>query len=364
MRFVLMCLAVLASLAPARAQVPSFPVDYVEEPGKLLVQLGGRPVQLETLVVKRKDAQGRLPIALITHGQAPTDSGRGATTAASFSRQARDMAWRGWLAVVVVRRGYGASDGPILPGPACKGEDFASYFRENGRDLAAVLPVIAARADAKADTVIAIGHSMGGASVLGLAALAPPGLKAVVNLSGGLRKTECENGGARERAEAIAALAPAIKVPSLWVYAANDSFFSPASVDQMYEAAIKGGMNVQRVALPDIDKDGHYLFGIPAGRLAILKALDPFLRLKGLPTWPTALNAQVQKALDGTEPTPQNVRNLELFASAPSPTVVGYSPSAKRYFLRYGGRNIEVATEAAQKDCTEAGLKDCVFLKR
>src|SRR5438445_12888904 len=49
--------------------------DFVEDPGFLRVTIGGRPVRLEALIVKRASATGRLPIALITHGK-PTTQGR------------------------------------------------------------------------------------------------------------------------------------------------------------------------------------------------------------------------------------------------------------------------------------------------
>ena len=62
-------------------------------------------------MVRPAKAAGRLPIALITHGKNPGAAENQALRADLMRPQARDFAARGWLAVVVIRRGYGQSDG-------------------------------------------------------------------------------------------------------------------------------------------------------------------------------------------------------------------------------------------------------------
>jgi hypothetical protein len=67
-------------------------------------------------MVRPQTAEGRLPIALITHGRSgdaddnTVEDDQG-VRADLMLRQARDLALRGWLAAAVVRRGYGRSDG-------------------------------------------------------------------------------------------------------------------------------------------------------------------------------------------------------------------------------------------------------------
>src|SRR4030088_243240 len=109
--------------------------------------------------------------------------------------QARDFAARGWLAVVVLRRGYGQADG--LPGVsrgaaymACENADLARGFEIEADDLDGALKVVAARADADGSRAIAIGQSLGGGVVLAFAARRPPGLLGVVNAArGAMRRT-------------------------------------------------------------------------------------------------------------------------------------------------------------------------------
>src|SRR5262245_25148682 len=83
--------------------------DLIEDASPLNVTIGQRVVRLEALTVRRTAATGRLPIALIAHGK-PTTQGRMSDRHANeYLPQARDLARRGWLAVVVMRRGFGHS---------------------------------------------------------------------------------------------------------------------------------------------------------------------------------------------------------------------------------------------------------------
>src|SRR5688572_8817913 len=78
---------------------PAVASAMVEEETFLQVQIGARTYQLEALIIRRADAKGRLPIALITHGKnfAPEENAR--KTARDMIGQMHDFAHRGWLAV-------------------------------------------------------------------------------------------------------------------------------------------------------------------------------------------------------------------------------------------------------------------------
>src|SRR5437867_10511837 len=111
--------------------------DLTEEPGFLRATIAGRVARLESLAVKRADASGKLPIALITHGK-PTTQGRMLDEHASdYIRQACDLARRGWLAVVVMRRGFGGSDGPLPVNLSCASASPLERFAADADDLEA-----------------------------------------------------------------------------------------------------------------------------------------------------------------------------------------------------------------------------------
>jgi dienelactone hydrolase len=152
--------------------------DLIEDASPLNVTIGHRVVRLEALTVKRSAATGRLPIALIAHGK-PTTQGRMSDRHASeYLPQARDLARRGFLAVVVMRRGFGNSDGPQPVPLTCASTSLVERFDADADDMQATLASVAQRPDADATRVIAIGVSAGGAAVTSLSARNPAGLRA------------------------------------------------------------------------------------------------------------------------------------------------------------------------------------------
>ena len=81
---------------------------FIQEPLRILLpsDLG----TLEALLV-RPNAPGRYPLALIAHGSPRSAVERPNTTPLAMLPQALEFARRGWAALIVMRRGYGSSDG-------------------------------------------------------------------------------------------------------------------------------------------------------------------------------------------------------------------------------------------------------------
>ena len=142
---------------------------------------------------------------------------------------AHDLAHRGWLAVAVMRRGYGASEGEVADDAGnCASPDVGRYLDAHADDLEAALHAIAHRGDTDMGRVLAIGDSAGGAAVMALAARTP--LVGVVNVSGGLGR---HPGPFRSYPDCtafesdlvwnFARFGTAAHMPTLWLYAENDS---------------------------------------------------------------------------------------------------------------------------------------------
>ncbi|MGB6320510.1 MAG: hypothetical protein WBF64_03145, partial [Xanthobacteraceae bacterium] len=81
---------------------------FIQEPVRILLpsDLG----TLEALLV-RPNAPGRYPLALIVHGSPRSAAERPDLTPLAMLPQALEFARRGWAALIVMRRGYGSSDG-------------------------------------------------------------------------------------------------------------------------------------------------------------------------------------------------------------------------------------------------------------
>src|SRR5262245_34679018 len=176
----------LVALAGARAEN-----RLVVEDTFLSVNIKGEPYRLQALVVKEAGANKKLPVVMITHGQAAELEQREQVTPRAYQYLAREFARRGWLAVVVVRRGFGHSEGkqPYFV-RGCENGNFGALFEDQDGGLEAAMQAVGRRHDADINEVVALGVSVGGGTVLSLGARNPAGLKAVINFSGGIKVVE------------------------------------------------------------------------------------------------------------------------------------------------------------------------------
>jgi pimeloyl-ACP methyl ester carboxylesterase len=265
----------------------------------------GGSYQLEAVVVKPALAQGRLPVALLTHGKPRLSADMALIRAELLVREVRDLAYRGYLAVGVVRRGYGRSSG--TPGVAtnaryakCSVADLQKYFEVESEDLAAAISAIAQRPDADASRVIVIGGSVGDGAALGLVHAKPKGLVAAVNIAGAVRLTNAQGEVIcpyETPISAIGRLGAGAKIPTLWIYSENDSVFSPDIARRAHAAYKAAGGIADLQIVPAIPPDGHHTYELPNGRVHWLAALDVFLRAQNLPTWdPSQVKAVMRTA--------------------------------------------------------------------
>lgn len=277
--YLLACLS--PTLGDSERPTPALIVEFAEESSLFEVTIDGHPVRLQGLTVKRADLAGRLPIALIAHGMGTPENMRNLQPSRHLG-PARDLARRGWLAIVVLRRGFGHSDGPAPGLVSCQDPSLAERLSADADDLQATLEYIALRSDADPTRVIAIGVSAGGAAVMALSARNPPSLLGVINISGGLRLDRCPNEDAL--VSAFREFGNKSRVPNLWLYAKNDSFFGPALTERMRRTFLDGGGNVELITYEPIADEGHSLFSDKAGRLHWLADMDAFLSVHTLST--------------------------------------------------------------------------------
>jgi dienelactone hydrolase len=285
------------------------------------------------MTVKRVDGN-QLPIALIAHGKPPNGASMLDMQPTSLLGPARDMARRGWLAVIVMRRGFGQSDGPMAAPMTCNDTSFAQRFSADADDLQATLDLIAQRPDADATRAIAIGVSGGGAAVSALGARNPKNLVGVINVSGGLRFEGCPKEDAL--VAAFKEFGTSSRVPNLWIYAKNDSFFPPDVVDRMRGAFLDGGADAKLVMYEPFGKDGHSIFS--NGRHQ--------WRYHKLPTWQ---RRDVDELLQKLK-----IRNstfVEQFLAAPAEKALVKSTTSDYVHMSWGFRTIEEARAQAVNGC-------------
>jgi len=350
-----------AAKAPSSGPGPAH-AGLLEEPTYLVVKGPTGTYRLEAIIVRSAGAQGRLPIALITHGKQRSPAEMALMRAELMLPQARDLAHRGFLAVAVVRRGFGRSGG--TPGVAtnapyanCSVADLQRYFLVESDDIEASLHVISERADADPARAIAIGGSVGGGAVLALASRKPKGLVAVVNIAGGMRLTDAKGAIACPSETPVAAMANygAAGIPSLWLYSENDSVFDPTIARRLHGEYVAAGGKAELRVVPALTPDGHNLMELPDGRVHWLAALDPFLRAQGLPTWTPG---QVDAVLKAARLPPANRSFIEKYFSLYTPKVLIQMSNGMPSYTA-NTRGIVPAREAALAQCAQKSGAPC-----
>ena len=324
------------------------------------VQIKGSPFRLETLVVKEAGG-GRRPVAIITHGQNRDAVAREQLTAQGWLRPAREFARRGYLAVVVVRRGFGKSEGkqPFnLRG--CR-DGFGAVLNEQADDIEAAIENIKTRHDADPQNMVIVGASVGGAVVLDVSARRIEGIRAAINLSGGVRPVDNTVCDIEDLLPVFAKLGETSRIPTLWLYAANDSFFSPTLVRRLHEAFVASGGLTEFHMFEPIGNDGHNLLFNREGVTHSLPAIDGFLRKYRLLTYdPGPINEAVKKLADA-----HWARKLvALYHSGPTEKALAMTIANNRIYLRFNGGDLSQTAAQVVQECEAQAKQPCRLIVR
>lgn len=223
------------------------------------------------------------PLVLINHGSPSAAQRPNQSVASCWSDAVRFFTSRGHAVGLPLRRGYGVNGGAWVEayGP-CDRADFATAGAEAARDIEAAWRFLAARPDVAPGPVIVVGQSAGGWGALALAARNPAGLGRVVNMAGGRGGRRDGQANANCSPDALVAAAGEIgataRVPMLWVYTANDSYFGPALAARMHRAFTAAGGQARLAAMGAYGQDGHSLFFGTGGVFIWGPLIEEFLR--------------------------------------------------------------------------------------
>ena len=222
---------------------------------------------LEAVMVRPNDNAPH-PLALMTHGTWGGPVQRSQETPLKFIPQAREFARRGWTTVIVMRRGFGDSGGIFMEETEQCGvsPNLTWATQQAVKDLREAAAYLATRPEVDSSRLIGTGVSTGGMAMLGLSADPPPGLKAAINFAGGRGldgKDHVCNPDLLIRA--FGDLGKGSRVPTLWVYAANDHFFGPQLAQQLYQAFVDNGGTARFIATGPFGAEGHELFSQQGG---------------------------------------------------------------------------------------------------
>lgn len=284
----LLCAALVLPMA-AQADVQQFDaripvwVPATEQAAAHTANLAGH--------VYRPQGTGPWPLVVLSHGTPSGAEARAALTE-RYGPQAVAIAALGYVVVTGLRRGYGASDGPLADRyGSCDAPDYPHAAQEAARDVAAIMSYGQKLPFVNSAQVVLMGKSAGGFASLALAAQQPAGLRGVINFAGGRgsqprMREKAEVCGEAQLLKTVAGFAATSRVPQLWIYAENDSYFRPPLVRKMAESYRAAGQSLTLVFAPSTDEEGHRFFDRAANIGQWLPQVREFLmqRLPGTAT--------------------------------------------------------------------------------
>lgn len=230
----------------------------------------------------RPPGDGPFPLAVINHGSDEDRARRAKVALPAFPALTAWLVARGYAVLLPQRPGHGITGGRYLEGQGmCGNPDFQRAGIAAAGSIESAIDFMRAQNFIEPGGVVVVGNSAGGWAALALASRNPTGVAAVVDFSGGRGgrdRNKANNNCAPDRlVAAAAAYGRTSRIPTLWLYAENDTYFAPELSRRMADAFGAAGGDAEYHLLPPVRGDGHAL-ALTAGREATWEApLDAFL---------------------------------------------------------------------------------------
>lgn len=222
--------------------------------------------QLEMTLMLPEGA-GPFPVMVFNHGDVSLDD-----PSMRHKRRVRSttVAWeflRHGIAVAVpARRGIALSEG-VYPGGFGRYDADPTYkARFHAQDIMAALDYLRSRPEIDARRIILAGQSAGGYSVMYVASTNPSGVVGVVDFSGGRTDATLQEGPSllqRTMVNGFEELGRSTRIPTLWIFAENDSKYTVDTIRAAHDAYVKAGGKARLLLHPPIVGDGHFIYNRP-----------------------------------------------------------------------------------------------------
>lgn len=261
------CLAQTREGADTKSVAPSAGPQGPEQ-GDGRRQLWMLPVKGQTALMRatvlRPDGPGPFPLVVINHGSTQNAARRAEYATPEYAIAARWFLARGYAVVVPQRLGHGQTGGPYLENQGrCAVADYRAAGLGTADGIQSAIDDMTAQPFIQKAGVVVVGHSAGGWGALALASRNPPMVKAAINFAGGRGgrvNGEPDNNCAPDRLVAAAgAFGSTARIPTLWLYSENDSYFGPELAQRLYQAFSKAGGRAEYHMLPPAGRDGHQI---------------------------------------------------------------------------------------------------------
>jgi dienelactone hydrolase len=248
-------------------QAPAFAAQVSVHNERILFNaaIGGKDYQLEAMLYLPQDGKTRHPLIIMTHGRNGPHPWANPRQIDSYRALNGELAERGYLVMMLVRRGYGHSQGPD--------SEFLDTAESSGiagaEDVKSAIAFMRSRSDIDVNRIVIMGQSQGGWIALAASTLVMEGVRGVVNISGAINFREGEGKNIRSHyvetslEKCAASFGKAAKVPTLWLYSENDNHL-PSAVNEWFSAFSRGGGKGRLIIKPPYKNKGHAFVSDPS----------------------------------------------------------------------------------------------------
>jgi dienelactone hydrolase len=318
--------------------------------------------------ILRPEGDGPFGAVVLNHGVSASARERARESSDLLLGAAAVFARRGYMVIMPLRRGFGATGGEMAEDPgSCANPDYVRAERNAADDVMAAYNYARSLPYVDGSRMILAGQSAGAMVALFTAGTRQPqGLTAVLGFAAGRGGDPVASPGVPCAVEPVARvldrLGKQVKVPVLFHYAENDQFFNPKTSKLWFERFSAGGAKAEYVLQPAFGTDGHYLFGSTLGVRYWLPTVERFLGQHGVQFARVDADEPGRATLLAVDRLP-NVktdacRNLyRAFLEAPGPRAYAVSDDGRCGFA--GG--VEDARAAAVRQCGTVAKGNCMI---
>jgi dienelactone hydrolase len=239
----------------------------------------GAENELMRTKVYRPEGKGPFPMVVVSHGSEQDPVRRGKMTQPAYPDLTRFFVQNGYVVVVPERPGHGAGGRYLEDQRGCDNADYAASANGAADSIAAAVDFMKKQDFVQQQGIVLAGHSAGAFGSLAYAARQPAGVSAVVNFSGGRGGHHMNRPGNNcapgQLVETTRRFGATTRVPTLWIYAENDTYFTPALSREMADAFSQAGGRAEYVLLPPVGSEGHGAIRSNAWRGALTTFVAP-----------------------------------------------------------------------------------------
>ncbi len=271
---------VIAGISLSAAPAVAGPTNFLEmklDEQVVMAPAGAAGIELETTIFT-PPGKGPFPLLILNHGK-----GLGNPNLQQRDRFlviSREFVKRGYAVVIPMRKGFSKSSGTYV--------ELKCNMTGNGYaqadDLVGMLAYLRTQSWADMERIVIAGQSYGGLAALAFGTRQFPGVKGLINFSGGLRIYGGDCPWQTSLINAFSNYGAHSKTPSIWFYGANDSHFSPQLAADLHRAYVAAGGNARLVAYGPFEHDSHAMSSSSDGVKIWWPETEKFLKEIGLPT--------------------------------------------------------------------------------